>query len=78
MQALHIIFKHGLAFCGAGGGIAGCVYDVAGEDFLPEGKAAGGTWAVSVLVRMGRIAMFWEPIEMVLVLRGYFGRRTAV
>jgi hypothetical protein len=48
MQAFHVIFQHGLAFRGTSSGITGCVYDVAGEDFLPEGKAAGGTWIMSV------------------------------
>lgn len=52
MQTLHIIFQDGLAFCRAGGGVAGCVYDVAGENFLPEGKAAGGTWSMLVVVRV--------------------------
>ena len=43
MQAFHVIFKRGRAFCSAGGRVAGCVYDVAGEDFLPEDETAGGT-----------------------------------
>jgi hypothetical protein len=43
MQALVVVFKYGLAFCGAAVVFGGCVGDVAGEDFLPKGEAAG--WA---------------------------------
>jgi hypothetical protein len=43
MQTLVVIFKYGLAFCSAAVVFGGCVGYVAGEDFLPEGEAAG--WA---------------------------------
>jgi hypothetical protein len=74
MQTLHVIFQDGLAFCGAGGGVAGCVYNVAGENFLPEGKAAGGTWSMSVIVRV----TFGGPIIAGLGWYGELCRRTAV
>lgn len=44
VQALVVILQDGLAFDLAGVGLWGCVGDVAGEDFLPEGEAAGGAW----------------------------------
>jgi hypothetical protein len=44
MQALVVIFKYGLAFRGAAVVFGRGVGDVAGEDFLPEGEAAGWAW----------------------------------
>ena len=44
MQTLVVIFKGGKAFFGAGHVFGGGVDDVAGEELLPEGEAARGTW----------------------------------
>lgn len=44
VQALVVVLEHGLAFYLSGVGLGGRVCDVAGEDFLPEGEAAGGAW----------------------------------
>jgi hypothetical protein len=53
VQALVVIFKYGLAFCGAAVVVGGCIGDVACEDFLPEGEAAGWAWRVGELVWFG-------------------------
>jgi hypothetical protein len=44
VQALVVVLKHRLAFHLARVVFRVCVCDVAGEDFLPEGEAAGGAW----------------------------------
>jgi hypothetical protein len=46
VQALVVVFEDGLAFCFAAVVFGVCVGDVAGEDFLPEGEAAGGACEV--------------------------------
>lgn len=43
VQALVVIVERGEALALAGGVVGVGVGDVAGEDFLPEGEAAGGT-----------------------------------
>lgn len=43
MQALVVVVERGEALGLARGVVGVAVGDVAGEDFLPEGKAAGGT-----------------------------------
>jgi hypothetical protein len=53
VQALVVVFKYGLAFCGAAVVVGGCVGDVTCEDFLPEGEAAGWAWRVGELVWFG-------------------------
>jgi hypothetical protein len=60
MQAFHVIFQNGLTFCGAGGGVASRVYDIAGEDFLPEGKAAGGTLGKLASCYLANHIATWE------------------
>jgi hypothetical protein len=52
VQALVVVLEHGLALYLAGVALRGGVCDVAGEDFLPEGEAAGGAWE-SVSGRLG-------------------------
>jgi hypothetical protein len=44
VKALVVVFQHGHAFRFAAVIARGGVGDVAGEDFLPEGEAAGGAW----------------------------------
>ena len=44
VQALVVVLEHRLALCAPGPVGVGGVDDVAGEDFLPEGEAAGGAW----------------------------------
>ena len=46
VQALVVVLEHGLAFYLAGVRLGRRVGHVAGEDFLPEGEAAGGAWGV--------------------------------
>lgn len=43
MQAFVVVVERGEALGLARGVVGVAVGDVAGEDFLPEGKAAGGT-----------------------------------
>lgn len=78
VQALHVILQNRRAFCGALGGVGGCVYDIAGEDFLPEGKAAGGSWCTSVIVSMDGIVAFADPSLMFVWANWDFLARTAV
>lgn len=49
MQTLVVVFEDGGAFGFARGVFRGGVDNVAGEDFLPEGEAAGGTWERGLL-----------------------------
>jgi hypothetical protein len=44
MEALVVVLEYGLAFHLSGVVFRVCVCDVAGEDFLPEGEAAGRTY----------------------------------
>jgi len=44
MQTLVVVFEYGLAFSGTAVVFGRGVCDVAGEDFLPEGEAAGWAW----------------------------------
>lgn len=44
VQALVVVLKHRRALGLAGVVLGVCVGDVAGEDFLPEGEAAGGSY----------------------------------
>jgi hypothetical protein len=48
MQTLVVVFKDGLTFRFAAVVLGGCVCDVAGEDFLPEGEAAGRAYEGSL------------------------------
>lgn len=50
VQTLVVVFEDGGALGFARGVFGGGVDDVAGEDFLPEGEAAGGTWEKALLV----------------------------
>ena len=52
MQTLVVVLEVGHTFCGSGVVFGVCVCDVAGEDFLPEGEAAGGACLVGVMVRI--------------------------
>lgn len=49
MQTLIVVLEYGRAFCLAGIVFGVGVCDVAGEDFLPEGEAAGGPYTAVVL-----------------------------
>jgi hypothetical protein len=46
VQTLIVVLEDGCAFCFSGIVFGGSVCDVAGEDFLPKGEAAGGAWGV--------------------------------
>jgi hypothetical protein len=50
MQTFIIVLEDGCAFCLARVVFGVGVCDVAGEDFLPEGEAAGGAWGFVLLV----------------------------
>ena len=63
VQALVVIFQHGLALGLALVVLGVGIYNIAGEDFLPEGKAARGTWRVVRSVTCSRLVV------------GAFGRR---
>ena len=51
VQALVVVLEHGQAFRFAGVVFRRCVSYVAGEDFLPEGEAAGGACWVRISAR---------------------------
>lgn len=53
MQTFVVILQDRDAFLLAGVVFGRGIDDVAGEDFLPEGEAAGGTWSRDERRRMG-------------------------
>lgn len=55
VQALVVVFEGGQALLRAGQVVRVAVDDVAGEDFLPEGEAAGGACEG----RKGRVSERW-------------------
>jgi hypothetical protein len=59
VQALVVVFEREEAFLGAATVVTRGVDDIAGEDFLPEYKAAGGPWK-DVLFSLESIDRFYR------------------